>query len=385
MEKSALIFVFLTLGTVGLALLIKNGDAAAAAFEKNGYVKGKWKAPTRQDATNAVAEFAIYCLLAAVSACRFAIGNDYWVYRENFRRIFYDSKVSTELGFNLTVKALFHLFGYDNYLLVFAFFSLVTVFFFVRAIHDQSTSFAFSLFLLMTGGYYFQSLNTIRYYLALAVALFSMKYVLRREFEKFLLLILFFAMFHKTILVTIPAFLLAYYLSRSSLKKWHCALGGLFLLSLIFGQKAYRFLIFKLYPYYENTSFDVERISYANVAKCLGALALCIIAWLLRRKDASGEANANLRFYAWLNVFGLIAFLCGGFVPEVSRIGYYLIASQVFLIPGILNSMKKGWLREACKWGCILAFSLYFLLLLKQLYQNDVRILPYMSWIFYYK
>ena len=144
MEKSALLFVFLTLGTVGLALLIQK--QSIPVWQKRGYERGGYEPATKQTAVNAIAQFAIYALLAAVSACRFAIGNDYWPYRENFKRIFNDGIVSSEFGFNLTVKALFHVFGYDNYLPVFAFFSLLTVLFFVLALRDQSDCFAFSLF-----------------------------------------------------------------------------------------------------------------------------------------------------------------------------------------------------------------------------------------------
>ena len=384
MEKSALIFVLLTLGTVGFALLIQS-RVSSPVFLNQGRRSGRWNPPTRRDAVSAVAEFVIFSLLTAVSACRFALGNDYWVYRENFRRIFYDAHVSSEIGFNLVVKALFHLFGYDNYLPLFAFFSLVTVFFFVRAIHDQGESFVFSLFLLMTGGFYFQSFNTIRYYLALAVAAYSMKYVLRREYGKFLLLIVAFATVHKTILITIPLYLVAYSLARHGVKKWHVAAGGAFLASLVFGQKFYRWLIFKFYPFYENTEFDVSRISYVNLAKCVAAIVLFGIAWWMQRKEEVSPIQESHRFYFWLSVFGMIVFLCGGFVPEVSRIGYYLICAQIFLIPGLVENMKKGWIKQVCRLGAVTGFSLYFVILLHQFYQNDVRILPYVSWIYYYK
>ena len=384
MEKSALIYVCLTLGTVALALLIQKREVAPAC-RRAGRTYGQWTPCTRRDALDRVSEFVVFCLLTAVSACRFALGNDYWTYRENFKRIFYDAHVSSEIGFNLVVKGLVGLFGYDNYLPLFAIFSLLTVFFFVRAIRDQGESFAFSLFLLLTGGYYFQSFNTIRYYLALAMAIYSMKYVLRREWGKFLLLILVSAAFHKTVLVVVPVFLLASYLARTGLKKWHLVIGALFLASLVFCQEWYRWIIFRFYPFYENTGFDVKHISYVNVAKCFGTLALAgILLWEKRKEDGERLTEA-MRFYLWLNIFGLIAFLCGGFVPEVSRIGFYMIASQMFLIPCLVRRIRIKWLGLVCKWGSILAFSLYFVLLLKQMYQTDIRILPYMSWIFYYK
>lgn len=56
----------------------------------------------------------------------------------------------------------------------------------------------------MTGGYYFNSLNSVRYYFALALALFSMKYVLRGEYGKFILCVLLGALIHKSVLLVFP-------------------------------------------------------------------------------------------------------------------------------------------------------------------------------------
>ncbi|MBR6478284.1 MAG: EpsG family protein [Lachnospiraceae bacterium] len=394
MEKSALVYVVLTMSVVLLGTLVRNREYAAAGL-RGGWKYGGYRPLNREQARNRMAEFAVYCLLAGVSACRIAVGNDYWVYRENFKIIAQNRHVASEIGFNYVVKALIWLFGYDNYLPVFGFFSLVTVFFFVRALGDQARDYALSLFLLMTGGYYFNSLNSVRYYLALAVALYSVKFVLRREFGKFLLTILAACLFHKTVLLVIPVYLLAYYLAWGGIKKWHVILGAAFLGSLIFGQDLYRMVIFKIYPYYENTHFDVGRISYANLAKCLGTLALCGVAWFLKRKGAEGTSkeegafpgkrdaeSIRYRFLILLTVFGLCAFCCGGFVPEVTRIGYYMIATQIFLIPEAILSMKEGIPSKLCKWGVILAFGLYFVLMLRKMYDMDVRLLPYLNWIF---
>ncbi|MBP5282823.1 MAG: EpsG family protein [Lachnospiraceae bacterium] len=383
MEKSALVYVLLTMSVVLLGLFVRNRDYAIAGHH-GGHLYGGYRPQNREQARNLVAEFAIYCLLAGVSACRIAVGNDYWVYRENFKIIAQNRHVASEIGFNYVVKALIWVFGYDNYLPIFAFFSLVTVFFFAKALHDQARDYAFSLFLLMTGGYYFNSLNSVRYYLALAMALFSLKYVLRREFGKFIIVILAAALFHKTVLLVIPVYLLAYYLAWKGIKKWHIILGGAFLLSLIFGQNLYRMVIFKIYPYYENTHFDAGRISYANLAKCFGVLALCAFAWFFREKKDRDESpeGVKYRFYVILNLFGLCAFCCGSFVPEVTRIGFYMIITQIFLVPEAIMSMKKGVLRELCRWGMILAFAAYFVLLLRKMYEMDVRLLPYLNWIF---
>jgi hypothetical protein len=368
--------VFLTLITVGLALYIDNRkDLLPAISGRRMY--GEQGGFSRKGARNLVAEFAIYVLLTGVSACRIAVGNDYWVYRDNFKLIAQERHVSSEVGFNFIVRCMIDFFGYDNYLPIFALFSVVTVFFFVAALHYLGEYYAFSLFLLLTGGYYFHSLNSIRYYLALAIALFSMKYVLNAQFGKFVLLIAIGSLFHKSVLLVIPVYLAGRFLAVVKLKPWYYAVGGIFLIRLVFGQDFYRAIIFKFYPYYEGSVFDNGQISYVNIGKCLATLVLCLVCYKKVLQN-----NLAYKFYFYLNLFGLVAYCCGSFVPEISRVGYYMIVSQVFLLPGVVKNMGKGWFRTLCTIGVIGAFSLYFVLLLRDMYATDVRLLPYLNWIF---
>lgn len=385
MERSALVYVTLTLVVTALGLCVENGEHVPCAI-RGGRRYGDLPLK-RGQARNGVALWGIYCLLTGVSACRIAVGNDYWVYRDNFNLIAQGRHVSSEPGFNYVVKWLQQLFGYDNYLPIFAFFSIVTVYFFLRAVKDQGSHFAFSLYLLMTGGYYFNSLNSVRYYLVLAVGLFSMKYVLRGEYGKFALWILAGAMFHKSVLLVIPVYLAARFLAAARLKRWHYGAGGIFLLSLIFGQGLYREIIFYFYPYYRDSMFDTGQISYANILKCACVLALCLICWKRSlRHSGEGACPERLlarRFYFFLNLFGLTVYCCGSFIPEVSRVGYYMIVSQIFLLPELLGDMPKGWFRTLASAGVLAAFGAYFFLLLRGMYAVDVRLLPYLNWIFH--
>lgn len=366
MESSALIYVGLTAVVVFLACYIQSFRRVPVG--------------SRAYAQSLTAEFAIFCLLTGVSACRIAVGNDYWVYRFNFRLIAQERHVSSEFGFNLIVKWMQQLFGYDNYLPVFALFSVLTVWFFVRALHGQAVDYAFSLFLLMAGGYYFNSLNTVRYYLALAIALYSMMYVIRGEYGKFVLWVLFGSIFHKSILLVIPVYLAAHLLAKARLKTWHYVVGGLFLLSLIFCQEFYRELAFTFYPYYRNSAFDTGNVSWVNIGKCVGTLALCAVCY--KRSLREGEGNQDKRFYLFLNLAGLVVYPCGSFIPEVSRVGYYMIISQVLLVPALLREMPVGWFRKLCCAGVILAYGVYFVFLLRGMYSTDIRLLPYLNWIF---
>ncbi len=371
------VYIGLFLLVVGIALPVRNAD----------YVQFHIGLPTRerklsihkdrQRAFNICVAVAIFLLLAGVSAARKAVGNDYWVYRYQFNLIMQNRHVSYEPGFNLVVWVLQSLFGYDCYFPVFAFFSIATAFFFVKAIYDQGEWFGATVFLLMTGGYYYSSLNSVRYYFVLAIAMYAMKYVLRRQYGVFVAWIVFAAMFHKSILVVIPVYLLAHLLAEHEIPKFLYAIGGAFLVSLVVFKDFYRRIIFFFYPFYEGSAFDKVDFSVTNIAKCMGVLVLCLVFYKVVIKD-----SVPLKFYFFLNLMGLAVYTFGSFIPEVSRIGYYMIVSQIFLIPSVLMRIPhKGW-RIFWAVGVTVAFLGYFGLFLHSAYSMDIRLLPYLNWIF---
>lgn len=378
MEKSALVYIGLTALTILLACFVDNRQDVPG-YLRGGRLPGEAVGCDRRQARNRVALFAIFVLLAGVSACRIAVGNDYWVYWLNFQLIEQNRHVASEFGFNGIVRLFRSLFteGKIQYLSIFAFFSITTVLFFMWALRDQAVSVVFSLYLLMTGGYYFNSLNSVRYYFALALALFSMKHVLRGEYGKFILCVLLGALIHKSVLLVIPVYLLAKWLAKIKLKPLFYALGAGFGTSLILCKDFYREIIFTFYPYYRDSGFDNGQISYVNLLKCICVLLLCAICWKKSLRD-----NVVNRFYFFLNLFGFVVYCCGSFVPETSRIGYYMIISQIFLLPRLIGEMENKVLRRLCLAAVVGAFGIYFVFLLKGMYAVDIRLLPYRNWIF---
>lgn len=371
------VYLSLTAAVVLLGMLIRNGETVklhTGPTQRENRMRGGLN---RQQAFHVGVAVMIFFLLTAVSACRIAVGNDYWVYRFQFNLIMQQRTVSYEMGFNMIVWLIQTLFGYDNYLPVFAVFSILTCFFFVKSIYDQGSWFAGSIFLLMTGGYYFSSLNSVRYYLVLAIAMFSMKYVTSKRYGMFFLWILIASLFHKSVLLVIPVYLVAWFLANQKIKKWHIAAGILLIAAAILGEDLWRKIIFMFYPFYEGSAFDVRNLSWANIAKCVGTLGLCAICYKNSLKE-----DLRLRFYFFLNVGGLFLYTCCSFIPEISRVGYYLIVSQVFLIPALLQEMKPGKLKKLCIAAVAAAFLMYFALFLYQAYDVNIRLLPYRNWLF---
>lgn len=332
---------------------------------------------SRQQVLNLWLCGGIYTLLTALSVCRIASGNDYWGYKEIFSLIAQYRTVSTETGFNWFVRGMQALCGREAYLPIFGVISVVTVFFFVKSIYDQGEWFLETMFLFLANGYYFSSFNSIRYYLVLAIAMYTMKFVLKGEYGKFILWICFAALFHKSVLLVIPVYLLAKWLAGITFKPWHYVLGIVFILSFVLCKDLYREIIFFFYKYYEGSAFDVTDYSWANIAKCLGTIVLSVICYRTGLKD-----NARNRFYFFLNIGGLVLYTVGAFIPTVTRVAYYLIIAQIFLIPSLLMSMKDGIWKKLCIVGVALVFTGYFALFLKNAYSTDIRLLPYLNWIF---
>ncbi|MCM1118645.1 MAG: EpsG family protein [bacterium] len=373
-----ILFVGVTALVLATAFFCNTSENAQLYTEANRRVRTRG-GMTRQQALNLWLCAGIYVVLSALSACRIASGNDYWVYSRMFSLIAQGRHVSSEFGFNMLVRVMQYFFGTQgySYLPIFGLFSLLTVYFFLRAIYEQGEWFLGSMFLFLMNGYYFSSFNSVRYYLVLAIALYSTKYVLRGEYLKFLLWILTAATFHKSVLVVIPIYLGAKWLAGTRLRLWHYIAGALLILSLLFGRDIYRYLIFKIYPFYENSMFDTVDYSLTNIGKCGGALILSLICYRSAIKD-----NARNRFYFFLNLGGLALYTCGAFIPEVSRVAYYLILPQIFLIPNLLRSIEKPLWRRLLTAGTALVFAAYFALFLRSAYDVNIRLLPYLNWIF---
>ena len=328
---------------------------------------------TRQQLVNRICLCGIFVMLFAVSACRYQVGNDYNRYEEYFYNIWYGYIVPTEGGFNATVKALEYLFGKDAYLLFFAVFSFATVFLMLKALYALGGNFVFSFFLFMAFGYYFQSLNTVRYYIALAAAMYAVTFLHRKEYAKFVLIVLLAATFHKSVLIVIPIYLLA----NCRWKLWQTVvLSALAASGFLFGD-LYLKMILYLYPTYRNTMYLEGGTSYVNILRCLLVLAFCLVFWKEKWKE-----NKQMLFYFRLNVAALMLYVCGSFLPEVSRIGTYLTVMQVFLLPGVVGSISDQKKKKLATVAVVGVGVVYFAAFLYKAHGELVKLLPYHTWLF---
>ncbi len=345
---------------------------------------------TRQQMCNRVCLFAVFLILFALSACRLNVGNDYAKYVEFMHLVNCDAYVPTEAGFNLLVKILYGLSGFENYLLVFAVYAFVTIGIFLFGMYEQSEDFSLTFFLFMALGYYFQTFSTVRYYLALALALYAMKFVMRGQWGRFTVLILLGSAFHKSLLVVIPLYILAVL----PWKKWQLAAGALFCTTFLFCQDFYLRLVVLLYPTYEDTEYLEGGTSYINILRCLAVLAFSgIVYWSGKRSGSTrgeeqknaevGERYDRAHFYFYLNLGALVLYVFCSFLPIISRIGYYLTVSHILYLPMLLKRVEDRRWRKALRAGILLAAVLYFAIYMSRADNDGTLILPYKTFFFH--
>lgn len=352
-------YIMLTLVTVVLAGKVRTREAAG----------------TRGSLHNRLYLTSVFVILFLASALRFGIGNDYRQYTQTAHEAFVGGYVVTEGGFNWLVRILYTLAGGEYYELVFAVFAFATIVIFLKVFYEQSEDFALSFFLFMTLGLYFQTYNTVRYYLALAMALYAIRYVLHRDFLKFVCWILLAALFHKSVLLTIPV----YWAASFVWKRWTVIAGVMLSACCFLGKDIILKLALMLYPSYRNTVFLEGGTSVVSILR--GLLILGLYLWYRRRYEKAGQ-DRKLTFYAQLNLLSVVVCVFFSFLPVVTRIAYYFSATQLLLVPRLIHGIEEEKMRKRVRLIIMIACVIYFAVFLAGADKPGVGLLPYRSWLF---
>ena len=317
----------------------------------------------------------LFMLLFLPLFLRIDTGNDYPTYIERFHDIVRGNYVVTEKGFNLVVRFIYYLFNCENYLAVFGFFGFFTILVFLYAIYKESHSFFLSLLLFICLGLYFQCFNTVRYYFALSLVLFAMGFAVRGKYVRFILVVLFASLFHKSSLVVIPIYLL----SKINWKAYFYVIFGFVAATGPVLKDYYMSLFLRLYPSYEKEEGYIEAggLSIVSIIRCAAVLLICLFFF----RDTIKENKEN-RFYFNLNFFALLGYSFFYFIPFVSRIGYYMTISHILFIPSLLREVKDEKKRNILKAAVIAGAVIYFILFLFRCYDDYIKILPYNTFLF---
>jgi hypothetical protein len=367
---SIIFYILIAVATCVMADAVDNHNTCIYV---NGY-------PTRRHCMNKLMMSGIFVILFAVSALRFDIGNDYYTYTQTAHEASVGGYVVTEVGFNYLVRMVYTVLNGEYYEVVFAIFAFVTLMIFLKgmACHtmaNQGVSFFDTFFLFMMMGMYFQTFNTVRYYLALSIAFYSMRYVLEKDYIKFVFVILIAALFHKSVLIVIPVYLIA----TCKWKRWQIVAGFIVSgLCYVFKTQLLNLALI-LYPSYKDTIYLEGGTSIISMVRIFAVLLL--YGWFVVYYS-KGDDDREIRFYGQLNMVAFVTGTFFSFLPVITRLVYYFSISQILIIPLIVSRIKDERLRKKLKIFIGMVAILYFLTFLLTAHKDGVGLLPYKSWLF---
>ncbi|MFI3213842.1 MAG: EpsG family protein [Eubacteriales bacterium] len=361
-----ILYTAITVITVCLASLVQRQPEGNGAYI------------TKQQGLNIVGISSIFLLLFGLAAFRLGVGNDYGTYINTCHEIFVGGYVVTEPGFNFVVKTLYTIVGSTSYLVMFAFFAFMIAFVFLKAIYEQSPSFQMGIFLFMALGLYFRTFNTVRYYFVLGITLYAIKYVTRKQYGKFIITILFAALFHKSVLVVIPMYLIA----QMKWKKYYVIVLAVASGAVMLCQDLIMKIALILYPSYVDTIYLDQTsdllTTISNIGRCGAVVALAVFFY----KDAIENDEIN-QFHLKLNILAIALYASCWFLPLISRFGYYLMTSQIVFVPRMLSMIGDEKKKKLATIAVVLVGILFFLDFLRTASADGIRVLPYHSWLFY--
>lgn len=222
------------------------------------------------------------------------------------------------------------------------------------AIYRQSKWPALAAFLYVTTSNYFLSLNIVRQYLAIALGLVAVEFVLRRKPFPFFACVLVGALFHPSALVLLPL----YFIGRIELRLWWYAL--LILAAAVVAPFAapvaawvFETLGMDHYAYYFHSAFRTEGFEWMFFAINMAFLLFGGWYWARAKKVCP-------YFVIWYNmtVIGTVFLALSGSFPLMKRINYYFAAPQFLLLPEILLAESRPAVRKALTALVVVGFTL---------------------------
>ncbi|WP_343320940.1 EpsG family protein [Sphingobacterium multivorum] len=271
-------------------------------------------------------------IVVAFAGLRYYVGIDYESYTLIFLTI---ADSSTEPAFRL-INLIISVLGL-NVQWVFIISSFITFLLFYKGIEKYSTDIFLSVFLLLFCGFFVESLNIVRQYIAISLFFYSIQYVVSKNFAKYIFWILLAACFHYSAILLIAVYFI---LDIEVGKWWYLILFVAFVLPFVFPIASILGLIPGYDVYFSSTGAEREDNGSANLG--IGFLSKLLIGGVcLYYYDRIIDASKESRLF--LNGFFVYLFLLSFFRDFIVmvRLGYYFHIFLILLIPEFVKIFEK--------------------------------------------
>ncbi|WP_420384919.1 EpsG family protein [Roseivirga sp.] len=363
---------FIYLGLLFLLILLTSEQESRVGISNFHY-----SYPTKLE----IGPFLALILITFIVGFRYDVGVDWQGYYLDFQQIeiregLKFSDQSYEWAFFHLMKVIAYL-GL-NYIWLFAAMALISWYFLFKSV----PRFILPLFVyfLFVDEFFFWSLNGVRQFAAMTIWVFSLRYVVERNFIKYLLFILLGALFHLSILFLIPLYFLPYR-CLTNRAVWLVLFVVTFLLingNMFMGAFASFFeflgpqggMFAKFFWYYQSGKLAADETSL-GLGYFFEIVTNFILIWL---SPKILQENRQLSIYFVLFFFGVILFNLFYEFQLIARVfNYFLFVKSIILSLTVVYY----WKNRVFQTPIVIGIVLYFFLFLSSVYNGSNMCCPY--------
>lgn len=226
----------------------------------------------------------------------------------------------------------------------------ITLLFVTKAIYEYSPSVVKSFLLFFVLGFFFDSLNGVRQFCAVAITFYSWRFILKRDILLYIPWILFAAMFHSSAVVAIPLY---FFYNNDYLIK-HCR--SLTIMAVIIAPISTILApAILMHLPFESAYQDETLIKYAtgsgNILSYLRMIYPLFFLNFMIRFCKRAAFSEDVRFFISTCVFGMLLLIAFPTTQLIIRLSYYFQIGLIILLPFLrltnqitLPIRKRFWL-----------------------------------------
>lgn len=285
---------------------------------------------------NKLLTFAALATLVLVSGLRSNIGDTFfYVHSYNINDFTWEYILSEkDIGFGMLQMILKNFVSEDPQIMIFTA-ALITNLLIVIVLYKYSRMIDLSLFVYITGGLFLVSMNGIRQVLAAAIAFVAIKYLIKGNLLKYMLIVILASLFHQSALILIPIYFLVRF------KAWSKATVALIILSvvIVIGFDQFSALLFSALEGTQYGHYKDFAEGGANFLRVAVTAVPIMIAYLGR--DKLKEIFPNSDYIVNMAVLGFVFMMISTQNWIFARFSIYFELYQIILISWAVKLFRQ--------------------------------------------
>ena len=311
--------------------------------------------------------------LICVSGFRYGVGTDYWNYTEMYTDWVKESDTLegiSDVGFYILIRILQSI--TTNPQILFFVTSVIINLCIICTIRRYSSKFELSTYFYITTFVYYATFNAVRQTLAIAIVFAGTKYLLERDWKKYIIIVLLCSLIHQSILIMIPVYFIVNHEFMSKVNIYICLA---FLAAFVF-YNGFLESLFNMLQGSNYAGYQDEMTASgegANVLRFLVQLVPIALVFFYNKliiKDDDQEFNIMMNMSLLGMLFMLLSLRHWLFARLTTIFNLY----YVFTLPKILDASSDKQMRRLL---CFIMMICYFMFTYILLKSGESNILPY--------